>query len=265
MNLYRDLIPNINMTVTEKDLNNVGNKSMLITKKKINIKKILLHSLKNEEFENKYRLLTRQKELYDSFEDEEVIEELEDEFFFISPETYRIFIFDTLILFCTLFSCLYVPIYIALSKCFCSYMPQPIEYILLFYELLNIIDIIISFFRAYYNFEFFLEKQNSKIICHYLKKYFFLDLLSAIPFFTISYYFCNFYKIKPDSEVCFYNGVDLKYNFFKMFLGFNFSVKKGCLNASKAFILYCFLGFINFFIKSKQFSLTFSNLSKSIL
>ena len=196
MNLYRDLIPNINMTVTEKDLNNVGNKSMLITKKKINIKKILLHSLKNEEFENKYRLLTRQKELYDSFEDEEVIEELEDEFFFISPETYRIFIFDTLILFCTLFSCLYVPIYIALSKCFCSYMPQPIEYILLFYELLNIIDIIISFFRAYYNFEFFLEKQNSKIICHYLKKYFFLDLLSAIPFFTISYYFCNFYKIK---------------------------------------------------------------------
>ena len=219
MNLYRDLIPNINMTVTEKDLNNVGNKSMLITKKKINIKKILLHSLKNEEFENKYRLLTRQKELYDSFEDEEVIEELEDEFFFISPETYRIFIFDTLILFCTLFSCLYVPIYIALSKCFCSYMPQPIEYILLFYELLNIIDIIISFFRAYYNFEFFLEKQNSKIICHYLKKYFFLDLLSAIPFFTISYYFCNFYKIKPDSEVCFYNGVDLKYNFFKMFLG----------------------------------------------
>ena len=219
MNLYRDLIPNIKMTSTENDLYNINNKSMLVSKKKINIKKILLYSLKNEEFENKYRLLTRQKELYDSYEDEEVIEELEDEFFFISPETYRIFIFDTLLLFCTLFSCFYVPIYIAQSKCFCSYMSKPIEYILLFYEFLNIVDIIISFFRAYYNFEFVLEKKNSKIICHYLKKYFFLDLLSAIPFFTIAFYFCNFYKIKPDSEICFYNGVDLKYNFLKMFLG----------------------------------------------
>ena len=219
MNLYRDLIPNIKMTATENELFNVNNKSMLVSKKKINIKKILLYSIKNEEFENKYRLLTRQKELYDSYEDEEVIEELEDEFFFISPETYRIFIFDTLLLLSTIFFCLYVPIYIAQSKCFCSYMPQAIEYILLFYEFLNIVDIIICFFRAYYNFEFALEKKNSKIILHYLKKYFFLDLLSAIPFFTIAYYFCNFYKIKPDSDICFYNGVDLKYNFIKMFLG----------------------------------------------
>ena len=84
MNLYRDLIPNINMNLSQNDLNNINNKSMLVSKKKINIKKILLHSIKNEEFENKYRLLIRQKELYDSYEDEEVIEELEDEYFFIS-------------------------------------------------------------------------------------------------------------------------------------------------------------------------------------
>ena len=104
MNLYRDLIPHIDLS--EQELtninNNINNKSMSITKKKINIKKILLYSLKNEEFENKYRLLMRQKELYDSYEDEEVIEELEDEYFFISPETHQIFIFDTLILLCTL-------------------------------------------------------------------------------------------------------------------------------------------------------------------
>ena len=106
---------------------------MLISKKKINIKKILLYSIKNEEFENKYRLLMRQKELYDSYEDEEVIEELEDEYFFISPETYKILLFDTLLLFCTLFGSFYLPIYIAQSKCFCSYMPKAIEYILFFY------------------------------------------------------------------------------------------------------------------------------------
>ena len=50
-----------------------------------------------------------------------------------------------------------------------------------------------------------------------------------------------------------------------MIFGFNLFVKKGCLKASKAVILYCFLGFNNRFIKSKQFSLTFSNLSKFIL
>jgi len=222
MNLYRDLIPHIDLS--EQELtninNNINNKSMLITKKKINIKKILLYSLKNEEFENKYRLLMRQKELYDSYEDEEVIEELEDEYFFISPETHQIFIFDTLILLCTLFGSFYLPIYIAQSKCFCSYIPKAIKIILFFQEFINIIDIIISFFRAYYNFEFVLIKKNDRIVWHYLKKYFFTDLLCAIPFFSISYYFCNHYETKPDGVICLYNGVDLKYNFIKMAFGF---------------------------------------------
>ena len=219
MNLYRDLFPNINDQLSTKELVNINNKSMLVSKKKINIKKILLYSLKNEEFENKYRLLTRQKELYDSFEDEEVIEELEDEYFFISPETYQILIFDTLTLLCTLFSSLYLPLYIAQSKCFCSIMPKSFKFILFFHEFINIIDIFLSFFRAYYNFEFVLIKKTEIIIIHYLKKYFFPDLLSAIPFFTISYYFCNHYKENPDGDVCFYNGVDLKFNFIKMAFG----------------------------------------------
>ena len=223
MNLYRDLFPNINGQLSSKELtniNNINNKSMRVSKKKINIKKILLYSLKNEEFENKYRLLTRQKELYDSFEDEEVIEELEDEYFFISPETYHILIFDTLILLCTLFSCFYLPIYIAQSKCFCSLIPKAIKVILFFNEFINIIDIGLSFFRAYYNFEFTLIKNTERIIIHYLKKFFFPDLISAIPFFTISYYFCNYYKEKPDGEICFFNGVDMKFNFIKMAFGF---------------------------------------------
>ena len=63
MDLYRDLFPNLNMNKTDNDLTNINNRSMVITKKKVNIKKILLNSLKNEEFENKYRVLMRNKEL----------------------------------------------------------------------------------------------------------------------------------------------------------------------------------------------------------
>ena len=220
MDLYRDLFPNLNMNKSDNDLTNINNRSMVITKKKVNIKKILLNSLKNEEFENKYRVLMRNKELYDSYEDEEVIEEPEDEFFYISPETYQIFIFDTLILLCTLFGSFYIPIYISQSKCFCSYMPKAIEYILFVYEFINIIDIFLSFFRAYYNFEFVLIKKNERIVKHYLKKYFFADLLAAIPFFTISYYCCNYYENKPDGKICHYNGIDMKYNFIKLLFGF---------------------------------------------
>ena len=220
MNLYRELIPHIDLNVPENEKSNMSNKTMLISKKNINIKKILLHSIKNEEFENKYRLLIRQKELYDSFEDEEVMDQLEDEYLFISPETYQIFIFDTLILFCTLFGSIYIPIYIAQSNCLCSYMPKAIEYIFFFHEGINIIDILISFFRAFYNFEFVLEKQNEKIIKHYLLSYFFLDLFAAVPLFSIAYYFCNIRNKNPDGDICLFNGVDLKFNFIKMFLGF---------------------------------------------
>ena len=219
MDLYRDLIPKLDLDIGDGRATTINNKSMLISKENVNIKKILLHSLKNEQFENKYRLIMRNKELYDSYEDEEVIEEPEDELFFISPETYGILFLDTLILFCTLFGSLYIPIYISQSKCFCSYMPKAIEYILFFHEGINIIDIIISFFRAYYNFEFVLIKKNEKIVVHYLTSYFILDLLSAIPFFSLSYYSCNYYENKPDGAICLYNGVDLKNNFIKMLLG----------------------------------------------
>ena len=271
MDLYRELFPNINLSSSGNEITNINNKSMMLTKKKINIKKILLNSLKNEQFENKYRILMRQKELYDSYEDEEIIDQLEEEYLFISPETYQIFIFDTFVLFCTLFSCLYIPIFIAQSKCFCSYIPKFIEYIFLFNDAINIVDIIITFFRAYYNFEFILEKKNKKIVKHYLLSYFFPDLLAAIPFFTMSYFFCNNHKNKPDGEICLYNGVDLKFNFVKVFLGLKIIKLKKVLdkknnrginyfyeaisenyNLEKTmemvlFILICIIGF-NFFI-----------------
>jgi len=97
MDLYRDLIPKLDLDIGDGRATTINNKSMLISKENVNIKKILLHSLKNEQFENKYRLIMRNKELYDSYEDEEVIVELEDEKYVISPETYYILIFNCLL------------------------------------------------------------------------------------------------------------------------------------------------------------------------
>ena len=43
------------------------------------------------------------------------------------------------------------------------------------------IDFILGFFTAYLNFEEQLISNNKSIITHYLKTWFFLDLISAIP------------------------------------------------------------------------------------
>ena len=76
-----------------------------------------------------------------------------------------------------LFCSYYYPIHIAQSICFCTFIPIWIRIILFITDFLNIFDIIISFFRAYYNFEYVLIKKNEKIVTHYLKKILFLILL----------------------------------------------------------------------------------------
>ena len=58
----------------------------------------------------------------------------------------------------------------------------------IFHYLIDIIflfDFIISLFRGYYDFEMNIIRNNKKIIIHYLKSYFFIDFLQAIPLFSI--------------------------------------------------------------------------------
>ena len=57
-------------------------------------------------------------------------------------------------------------------------------------DILYIFDLLISFFRCSYNFELKLITKNNLIIKNYITGDFFLDLLEAIPFFTINKYFC---------------------------------------------------------------------------
>ena len=216
-NNYNNKSMFMNRNNTSMNYNNYNNKSMYVNRNNISINRILNANQHIIEMENKYRLILRKKELYDSFEDEEVIEELEDEYFFIDPETYGIFIFDIFILFSNLFCCFYYPIYIGQSICFCSFIPNLIKGILFFTDLFNFIDIIISFFRAYYNFEYTLIKKNERIVLHYLKKYFFPDLISAIPIFSSCQFLCKNYK--PDGDLCIRNGMDLNYIYLKMCLG----------------------------------------------
>ena len=207
-----------NISMNKNNLSmNWNNRSMNLNRNNISMNKMLNANQAIIEMENKYRIVLKKKELYDSLEDEEVVEELEDEYFFINPETHKIFIFDTFVLFCNLFCCFYYPIYIGQSICFCIYIPRFIKDILFFTDIINFIDIILSFLRAYYNFEYTLIKKTERIILHYLKKYFFPDLIAAIPVFSCCHYLCENYK--PDGDICALHGMEPKYIYLKMCLG----------------------------------------------
>ena len=138
---------------------------------------------------NKFRVLIKRNLIYDSFDSEEDLEELDN--FFISPENNFIKIFDLLITIFSLFNVLYFPYYLSNVKCLCIPNSKIINLIYYFIDILFIIDLILGFFRAYINSQFQIIKNKSQIIKHYLFTQFFFDLIMAIPFFSFIGFQCN--------------------------------------------------------------------------
>ena len=133
---------------------------------------------------DKYRFLDRKKVIYDSVSDETTDDEFDSNiFFYISPDDKRILFLDTAILIISIYSLIYIPLNLALSKCMAKY--SIINILNYFLDLIYIVDFVISFFRPYYNIEEKLIINSNKIIIHYLKTDFFVDFISAIPFFSI--------------------------------------------------------------------------------
>ena len=144
----------------------------------------------------KYRVLTHKKLVYDSLDDEEIEDEIND-FFYINPESKFVIIFDGILLLITLYSIFDFPYYLAHSLTFCKNGIFSFERCLnIFIEIIYFFDLIFGFFRAYYNFEEILIKKNSSIIKKYLNSWFIFDLVGAIPFYSI---------IKIKEEACTYS------------------------------------------------------------
>ena len=80
---------------------------------------------------------------------------------------------------------LYFPIYLSKERFFCNNIRN--KGTILFYSIdfIFIIDLLINFYRSYYDYNEILIKKTIFIIIHYLKTWFLLDFTTAIPFFTI--------------------------------------------------------------------------------
>ena len=184
----------INLTNINKSLDDISSSKLLDDNK--NSLEILNESMnqekekkeKKEKCRNiKYRKLLKKGLVYDSYDDEEEIEDQVDkDLFYLNPNSIFIIILDTFVFFITLYYLVYNPYYISsLTKINTIEIFSFIEILNIIMESIFIIDFFVQFVRAYYDFDENLIKNNKKIIINYLNSWFFYDLICIIPIFTL--------------------------------------------------------------------------------
>jgi len=147
----------------------------------------ILNDNNNNEFEKeKYRILTRKGYVYDSFDEEENLDEIEI-YNNLNPDSFIIKFIDFLVFISVFYNLLYLPIFLAYNNIYChtgNYFIYE-NFIENFIDIIFIIDIVISFFVSFYNFEEILINDFKSIVKNYLHTWFFIDLISAIPIKTL--------------------------------------------------------------------------------
>ena len=135
----------------------------------------------------KFRLLQHTGYVYDSLDDEEIEDAIDINYYYIKPDSIFIYIFDSIIALTSFFCLFYMPYYLAHDS-FINMSYYNFKLILFYFiDFIYIIDLIISFFRSYYNYDEILIKTIPDMCCNYINNWFFVDLFSAIPFYSIFY------------------------------------------------------------------------------
>jgi len=150
---------------------------------------------------DKYRVLYQKNILYDSFDTEEE-KKNEDASFYISPKSNFVLVFDFLILIFCLFDIIYTPLRLSKIDGFCTLPNNLIIYIYYCIDILYIIDLLLGFFRSYYNYQFIIINNKTRIFHHYIVTQFWSDFIEAIPAFSYIGYLC-----KKKNVYC--NGYDI--------------------------------------------------------
>ena len=144
--------------------------------------KNLIKRIKNKLLKNSKKRLT----IMDNNEsdDIEMMNEKNNGFIFL-PNSNFIFIFDLLLIISVLYAFIVIPLIIVqnkdLRKGF-SIIQEIFNYTI---DIIYFLDVIICLFKGYYNYEMIIITNNKKIIIHYLKKFFILDFIQAIPLYSI--------------------------------------------------------------------------------
>ena len=137
----------------------------------------------------KFRKLIHKGLVYDSLDDEEIEhEETASNNFYLDPNSRFCFIFDLIIFFLTAYISITIPYFLAKNLKACKELKFSFFHLFNYLsEIFNVMDLILGFFRAYYNYDEQLIKKKKLMIKHYINSWFLIDLISTIPFYTIIY------------------------------------------------------------------------------
>ena len=141
-----------------------------------------------EIIKEKSRRLKKINKLYDSSAEDESDKDMLSSNYGLNPKSIFIDVYDIIILISILFYLLYIPIKLAKNKMIINNDEYFVLFIIYFSELICILDLIISFFRWFYNNEFKLINDSYLIFNHYFYGYFLFDLIMAVPFYSIYKY-----------------------------------------------------------------------------
>ena len=103
----------------------------------------------------------------------------------LSPNSYFIFFFDLLIIVSNIYCIIFIPLNLAQNENIFERQSNYKEIIKYLTECIYLLDFIIGFFRGYFNYEMEIVRDNKKILIHYLKQDFFMDLLEGIPIYSL--------------------------------------------------------------------------------
>ena len=169
----------------------------------------------------KFRFLQHTGYVYDSLDDEEVEDAIDINYYYISPDSIFIYIFDTIIAILSFYCIYYFPYYLAHDSFYILY-PLKIK-IIIFYiiDIFYIFDLIISFFRAYFNYDEILVINIPDMCYNYINNWFFIDLFSAIPFYSILYFIeqndNNINSLNKNNSIC-HSGIKIYKMYYLLML-----------------------------------------------
>ena len=131
------------------------------------------------------RKIKRIHNLYDSFGEDESDKDKEQGNYGLNPRSIFMDIYDIFLFFSSGFCLVYLPYRLAKTKLVINNDERFVFYLIYFSEIIYIIDLIFGFFRWFYNNEFKLLSSMRSITWNYLSGNFLLDLIMAIPFYSI--------------------------------------------------------------------------------
>ena len=165
----------------------ISNKNILSNRLRKNLKKNRRTNLEifKAIIRERSRKIKRIENLYDSYGEDESDKEKEQSNYGLNPRSLFINIFDSLILFSSLFCLFYLPYRLAKTKMIINSNEYFVLIMLEFSEIIYFLDLLFGFFRWFYNNEFKLVNNGYMIIKNYLESNFVFDLIMSIPFYTI--------------------------------------------------------------------------------